>query len=127
MTKSCINCKWYYNKVCNCKKVNFSCDNTISDQVNEFIEDGVLWEGIKESLDFKELARIYLKALADAGAVKKNVNNKLISSNIEDAETDIIEMIDVCISGLLKDNLEDDKINKVYVSDPEEFYCSNWE
>lgn len=73
------------------------------------------------------MTRIYLKALADSGAVKKNINNKLISSNIEEAETNIIEMIDICISGLLKDNFENDKINQVYVSDPEEFYCSNWE
>lgn len=127
MEKNCINCKWYYNKSCNCKQIKFTCDNSIDDQINTFVEDGILWEGIKESLNFKELATIYLKAIAEAGAIKKNINNKLVSNNIEEAETNIIEIIDSCISKLLNNNFENDKLNKVYINKPDNFYCCYWE
>lgn len=127
MEKNCINCKWYYNKSCNCKQISFTCDNSIDDQINTFIEDGILWEGIKENLEFKELTSIYLNAIKEAGAIKKNINNKKISSNIEEAETNIIEIIDSGISKLLNNNFENDKMNKVYINKPGDFYCCYWE
>lgn len=126
MDKNCINCKWYYNQSCNCRNVNFTCANNIEDQVIDFIEEGTLIEGIKETLEFKELTSIYLNAIKEAGAIKKNINSKLINSNIEESESEIIEIIDNCVSSLINNNFKN-STSKVNVDNPESFYCCNWE
>lgn len=128
MDKNCINCKWYYKQTCNCRNVSFTCDNNIEDQVIDFIEEGTLIEGIKETLEFKELTSIYLNSLREAGAIKKNINSKLINSNIEESEVNIIEVVDSCISSLLLSHFKNIKSkSNIIINNPNEFCCCNWE
>ena len=58
MEKTCLNCKYYYNRQCNNKTLPIEPESNIEDITTEFIEEGILSGSLQELLTNKELKKL---------------------------------------------------------------------
>lgn len=133
MDKCCKTCKWYYNKYCNNK--NIPLVNSSQEILGtSYIEDGVLIETLRESLDIKKLINPVLEQLAKELIIKKSyINNpeKLMDklNDDDDIREEMVEIIDFALDQSIRNyfdvGISDD--SKFSVDSPDEFYCSLWE
>lgn len=131
MEKNCLTCKYYYNRQCNNKTLPIEPESNIEDITTEFIEEGILSGSLQELLTNKELKRIFLNdfihRIIDKDYIKKNKIDKLLQDSYsDDDEINIIEELDNTISIMLKRYFKN-SISNIKITQPEEFYCSNWE
>lgn len=131
MEKTCLNCKYYYNRQCNNKTLPIQPESNIEDITTEFIEEGILSGSLQELLTNKELKRIFLNdfihRIIEKDYIKKNKIDKLLQDSYsDDDEINIIEELDNTISIMLKRYFKN-SISNIKITQPEEFYCSNWE
>lgn len=124
--KSCLNCKWYYKKKCNCNDFTGNMLIEIKQNGTTYVEDGILVETVKENFCFSELSRIIIDKLKDEDYLKNNKNINKFS--VEELENNIVEMIDDSLSksiinyfnfGLYDADLK--------IANPREFSCCYWE
>ncbi len=136
MNKSCLNCKWYYNQVCN------NIDAPITQEIEKdgvnFVEDGYFYESIREEVDFQEIIIMVLEELEDLEIIKKpyygiynNFKKILDKIDVENFKNVLTEKLDINLGKVIMNNLDVNSIlgecDKLNIGDPDEFYCSEWQ
>lgn len=128
MDKCCVNCKWYYDNKCNCKEINITIENDAEDQVTEFLEEGILNEGLKENVNLKELGRLFADELINNNCIKKNSINNVKSEDYSNIDVDVYEYIDDKISSILYRYFNVNPVeSEIKINNPLEFSCCYWE
>lgn len=130
MEKNCLSCKYYNSGVCINKdnKNNIQVESNTEDQVVEFIEEGYLSEAIRENLSLKRLGNDFLSMHIENEYIKKNCISKALNETYEEDEIDIYESIEDVISSILFKYFKGaNMIGELYINNPYDFSCSNWE
>lgn len=126
MNKCCRNCKWYFESQCNCPDLqeNLLLENS-KDGIT-YVEDGYLYETIKEGVNFGDIKDKITDRLWVSGYIKKNRNiNKF---NIEDLEDVIAEIIEEGLSRSIVNYFSNDSNNCVInFNNIDKYYCCYWE
>ena len=124
MSKSCINCKYFYAGKCNNKEVNSNIKIDVK-KGYEYSEEGVLVETLREKLDIKYIIELITDELREKDLLKKKFN--IYKFNIDDVtEEEIHRSIDEALYNSLS-NYFDGTGESIEIKEPRDFYCNRWE
>lgn len=126
MYKNCLNCKWYYNKKCNCKGNKTEKNHLVTDGTT-YVEQGYFSQSIEESNVVQEIINLTIKALQEQDFIKKNKSIKKF--NQEQLEFELNEAIEVSsISDSIMNYFDSDNVEiNTEINNPIEFSCCYWE
>lgn len=126
MYKNCLNCKWYYNKKCNCKENKAGKNHLVTDGTT-YVEQGYFSQSIEESNVVQEIISLTIKALQEQDFIKKNKSiKKFVQDQLEYELNEAIEISsigDSITNYFSNGNVE---IN-TEINNPMEFSCCYWE
>ena len=128
MEKSCLNCKYYYNKTCNNCNLNIQTELNTTDAVHVYTEEGYLHEDVIEKIEMDDVTKPLYKKMIEENYIKKNMIDKLNKIDTYDIEVNLHEMIeDIIFKTVLPMTRKNSVQSKMIIKDPNNFYCSNWE
>ena len=125
MSKSCINCKYFYAGKCNNNEVNSNIEIDVK-QGHEYSEEGVLVETLREAFSFKDLVELISDELKANDMLKKKYDYNKIEFKY-DAESRLYEMIDNALYNSLSNYFDGIRRGSIEIKEPREFYCNRWE
>lgn len=124
MDKCCRTCKWYHNQECS-KNDDIFKTEVCGEQ--SYSESGKLMDHIRDSLMHQRLYRTYFEELSKRGFMRKKLAKGLDRDLVqEELEADFNELLEDYISEIIPMAAKEIE-TRMYIKNPESFYCNNWE
>ena len=123
--KSCRTCKHKFDESCPLpQKFNSGNGVSIKDKIECKLEDGIIDDILRESLDIKSL----FQHMQEEGFIKKNVDTNKLAQDDTILNLLIEEISDKAWMHIIKkvSNIDNELIIKMADGGSDDFYCSYW-
>lgn len=123
--KSCRTCKHRFDESCPLpQKFNSSNGISVKDKIECKLEDGIIDDILRESLDIKYL----FQHMQEEGFIKKNVDTNKLAQNDDILNLLIEEISDKAWKHIIKSvsNIDTELTIKMADGGSDDFYCSEW-